>query len=173
MNPTPAPLLGILILLVVLYRDFQKAAITAAPLVVGLTILIGGMGYAGVPFGIATSLFVAVAIGVAIDFSIHFVHAYRLHSVRSGARGDLRVDHAAALQATFASAGRAIRWNAITLALGLAVLGFSELKPNRNLGLLLVAAICVCYAITLLALPRLLRIGSSSKPLSDQRVDAA
>jgi predicted RND superfamily exporter protein len=157
-------LLGVFALLFFLYRDLRRASITATPLLVGIVILVGGMGYVAIPFGIATSLFVAVTIGVAIDFSIHFVHAYSLHSALPMPHGGSRVDHETALRATFVSAGRAIRWNAVVLALGLAVLGLSELKPNRNLGLLLVAAISVCYAITLFALPRLLRIGTDSDP---------
>ena len=43
------------------------------------------------------------------------------------------------------------------LALGIAVLGLSGLKPNASLGLLLAAAMLVSYAATIALLPALLR----------------
>ncbi len=157
-------IVGVFVLLVILFRDLRVALATVAPLLLGIPILVGGMGYTGIPFGIATSLFVAVTIGVAVDFAIHFIHAYFSHrpphepEVAGVDYPRASVDHDAALGVAFDSAGRAIRWNAIVLALGLSVLSFSELKPNRQLGMLLVAAITLCYAATLLALPFLLRL---------------
>lgn len=141
---------GVFLLLWVFLRSVRAAGVTVAPLVCALPILLGGMGFAGVPLGIATSLFTAVTIGVAIDFAIHFTHAYRRHrsSNRAGSRGPSE-----ALEATFASAGRAIRWNAAVLGIGLATLALSGLKPNRTLGLLLAAAMALCYATTVLLLP--------------------
>ncbi|MEE8576810.1 MAG: outer membrane lipoprotein-sorting protein, partial [candidate division Zixibacteria bacterium] len=50
----------------------------------------------------------------------------------------------------------AIRWNAVVLLLGFCALSFSVLRPDRELGILLAAAIAVCYLMTLLLLPRLL-----------------
>ncbi len=140
---------GVGLLLVVAFRGLGAAAVVMAPLLSGIAILLGAMGYAGIPLGIATSMFVAVTIGVAVDFAVHFSHAYR-----RGRRAGLA--HEPALTATLASAGRAIRWNAVILALGLSVLALSALKPNRSLGLLLSTAMITCYGTTLVLLPRLL-----------------
>ena len=74
-----------------------------------------------------------------------------------------RVD-AAAAERMLESAGRAVRWNAIVLALGFLVLTLSALKPNHSLGLLLSASMCVCYTVSLLLLPWLLRNGRSQGP---------
>lgn len=52
--------------------------------------------------------------------------------------------------------GTVLKWNATVLALGFLVLTQSSLSPNFNLGLLLSAAILLCYASALLFLPRLL-----------------
>jgi predicted RND superfamily exporter protein len=58
---------------------------------------------------------------------------------------------------SLATAGRAVRWNAVVLGLGFLVLTFSALPPNRVLGLLLAAAMLAAYLMTVLLLPRLLR----------------
>ncbi len=142
-------LAGVFLLLVVLSRSVRTAAVTITPLAAGIPIVLGFMGYAEVPLGIATSMFIAVTIGVAVDFAIHFSHAFSRHR-----RAGLGAERA--LEATLASAGRAIRWNTVILGIGLSVLALSGLKPNHSLGLLLAAAMATCYGTTLLLLPALL-----------------
>lgn len=140
---------GVALLLWISVRSVSLTAALLVPLAAGIVLLLGVMGYAGLPIGIATSMFTAVTIGVGVDFAIHFEHAYRRERARA-------TDPEPLLLSTFASAGREIRWNAWVLAGGLAVLGSSALGPNRSLGLLLAAAMLVCYAATFLLLPALL-----------------
>jgi predicted RND superfamily exporter protein len=140
---------GVALLLWISLRSLAAAAVAIAPLLAGAPMLLGAMGYAGIPIGVATSMFLAVTIGVAIDYALHFCHAYR----RERCAG---MGAEAALDATLACAGRAIRWNAGTLSLGMLVLMLSSLAPNRSLGLLLAAAMTTCYLTTLTLLPLLL-----------------
>ena len=99
-------------------------------------------------------------VGVGVDFALHIQHMYTRE--REGG-----VAHAAALAATLAKAGRAIRWNVGVLAVGFSVLALSELAPNRALGILLGLAMGVCYAMTLLLLPQLLRL--TTRPTQVER----
>lgn len=142
-------LLGIALLLLATLRSLAKAALVMAPLAAALPLLLGAMGYLGVSLGIATSMFSALALGVGVDFALHFQHAYERAS--RGGRS-----HEDALRESLRTSGRAIRWNATVLGLGFLVLCGSELKPNHSLGFLLSAAIAACYAMTLLLLPALL-----------------
>ncbi|MFQ5416173.1 MAG: RND family transporter [Myxococcota bacterium] len=142
-------MVGIVALLFVLSLDLPLALATIAPLASAIVIVLGAMGYAGIGLGIATSMFTALALGVGVDFGIHFLHAYR-RAQRAGC------DHEAALVQTLRTSGRAIRWNATVLGLGFLVLTLSALKPNHGLGLLLCASMFGCYATTLLLLPRLM-----------------
>jgi hypothetical protein len=112
--------------------------------------VLGGMGLLEVPLGIATSMFATLTVGVGVDFGIHFLHSYR----RERAAGS---SDAEALIATGRQAGAALRWNALVLTLGFAVLSLSSLKPNHSLGFLLAAAMLACYVATLIFLPRLAR----------------
>jgi len=122
-----------------------------APVLAATLLLFAGLGYAGVPLGIATSMFAALNLGAGVDFAVQYVYAYRRER-RAG------LDHVAAVTATLRTTGRGLRWNAVVLALGIAVLTLSSIKPNQSLGMLLALAILVSYAITLALLPELLRL---------------
>jgi len=56
-----------------------------------------------------------------------------------------------------AGTARSLRWNTIVLSVGLLVLSLSGLRPNRILGILLSATVALCYGMTLLLLPLLMR----------------
>ncbi len=132
-----------------LFRRVADMLICLVPVVASIILILGGMGYAGMPLGIATSMFASLAVGVGVDFAIHVLERYRLER-RSGS------DHELALSATFEKTGRGIAWNAIVLAGGFLVLNLSGLKPNHSLGILLASAMVVCYAATFMLLPRIL-----------------
>ena len=143
-------LLGVALLLWATLRSAATAALVIAPLAAALLFLLGAMGTFDVSLGIATSMFSALALGVGVDFALHFHHAYE--RARRNGQG-----HDPALAESSRTSGRAIRWNATVLSLGFLVLTASALKPNHSLGVLLSAAIATCYAMTLLLLPSLLR----------------
>jgi predicted RND superfamily exporter protein len=132
-------------------RSLCWTVVVMAPVLGAILLLFAGLGYAGVPLGIATSMFAALNLGAGVDFAVQYVYAYRRER-RAG------LDHPAAVNATLGTTGRGLRWNAIVLALGIAVLTLSSIKPNQSLGTLLALAILVSYASTLALLPELLRL---------------
>ena len=143
-------LVGISLILFLVLRRPAYVVIILAPILAAAGLVLGAIGYLGLPLGIASSMFLALAVGSGTDFSLHFFHAYR-EARASGA------EHAAAVGRSLATAGRAVRWNAVVLGLGFLVLTLSSLPPNRVLGSLLAAAMLAAYLMTVLLLPRLLR----------------
>ena len=142
-------------LITFLYGFSRSSLAVMLPVITATFFVFGCMGYAGLPLGIATSMFASLTLGVGVDFGSHLLHTFRHQSHR---QPDVR----RALTATWATAGKAIRWNAAVLTTGFLVLTFSALRPNHSLGLLLVAALASSYAMTLLLLPSLLgRSGSN------------
>ncbi len=148
-------LASIALVLVLFYgrgvAGLRRAGVAMVPVVAATLFVLGCMGALGVPLGIATSMFASLTVGVGVDFGIHFLHRYRTE--RSAGSSD-----ADALAATARKTGAALRWNALVLAIGFAVLGLSSLRPNHSLGLLLAGAMLACYVATLLLLPRLARL---------------
>ncbi len=142
-------LAGVALLLAILWASPIRAAAAMVPLLAGSAVLVGVLGYIQLPMGIAASMFIAVTIGVAVDFSLHFTHAYGLKRRCGLMPGQT-------LESAWKQSGRAIRWNAAVLSLGFLVLSLSALKPNHTLGLLLAAAVTACYLATLAFLPWIL-----------------
>jgi predicted RND superfamily exporter protein len=149
-------------------RSLRWTMVVMAPVLGATLLLFAGLGYAGVPLGIATSMFAALNLGAGVDFAVQYAYAYR----RERRQG---LDHAAAVTATLRTTGRGLRWNALVLAFGIAVLTLSAIKPNQSLGMLLALAILVSYASTLALLPELLRwvAARGSRALHPPRQGAA
>jgi len=125
------------------------------PVLASAVLVLGGMGWLGVHLGIASSMFTALTLGVGVDFALHSVSNY------SARRHEAALSHRAAIAAVWNSTGRALRWNSLILAAGFLMLANSALKPNRQLGFLLAAAMLAAYLATLVFLPGLLaRLGT-------------
>src|SRR5262249_38192978 len=120
------------------------------PAAAAVVVALGAMGQAGVPLGIATSMFASMTGGVGADVGIHLVHQYR----RERADGRGTVD---AVAATIDRVGTAVGWNCLVLAGGFLVLALSALRPNHSLGVLLAAAIVVSCGGAMMFSPGLLR----------------
>lgn len=140
----------IALMLLIAFRSLRWTAVLMAPVLAATLLLFAALGYAGVPLGIATSMFAALTLGAGVDFALHYVHAYRRER-RAGR------PHDEAVLATLRTAGRGVLWNAVVLACGFSVLAVSTIKPNASLGLLLAAAMLVSYATTVGLLPEILR----------------
>lgn len=147
----------IVALLLVAFSRRLSSLWALAPVLASSGGLFGLMGSTGIELGIATSMFASLAIGVGVDFGIHFMHRFELE------RG-AGLSNEAATRATFAKVGRALFWNTATLSAGFLVLVASSLKPNHTLGLLLAAATLFCLMSSFLFLPFLLRGRARKRP---------
>lgn len=146
----------ILLTLLVAFRSLRWTTIAMTPVLAATLLLFATLGYAGIPLGIATSMFAALTLGAGVDFALHYVHSYR----RERGAG---LPHDDAVQATLHTAGRGLLWNALVLAFGFSALAFSAIKPNASLGFLLAAAMLTSYATTVVFLPEVLRWSSAKK----------
>ena len=124
---------------------------------VGIFAVIGGVGAVSLmshAFDVSTyasNVVTLVGLGIAIDYSLFIVTRYREELARDG-------NSARALSVTMATAGRAIAFSGMTVALGLAGLLFFTGTSLVSMGAAgaIVVAISVVYALTLL--PALLAI---------------
>ena len=87
------------------------------------------MGFLDIPLNTTTALLSSIAIGIGIDYAVHFLEQYRHYAKTAGNR-------LVAAQKTMAHSGRAIIYNAIVVIAGFLVLLFSVFPPNRELGAL-------------------------------------
>ena len=122
-------LIIVILLLSLMYRNFKIGLIGAVPITITALISFGIMGFLNIPLNTTTALLSSIAIGIGIDYAVHFIEQYRHNA--SSSDNQLLV-----AQKTMAHSGRAISYNAIVVIAGFMVLLFSVFPPNRELGAL-------------------------------------
>jgi predicted RND superfamily exporter protein len=99
------------------------------PIIITAVISFGIMGFLGIPLSTTTALLSSIAIGIGIDYAVHFLEQYRTNAAETD-------NKMVAAQKTMAHSGKAIIFNAIVVIAGFLVLLFSVFPPNRELGAL-------------------------------------
>ncbi|MCB1724680.1 MAG: MMPL family transporter [Chromatiaceae bacterium] len=139
-------IVGIVSLLFVTLRAGVIAlAITLYPIVM----LFGVMGWAGIPLDAATSMIAAIAAGVGVDHTLHFMVRYNRHCA-GGA------DACEALVRTVRDEARPIVAATLALASGFAMLAWSEFPPIRWYGVLTAMTMLSTAVATFVLAPVLL-----------------
>jgi predicted RND superfamily exporter protein len=142
-------LLGSLAIITLLTRSLARGLLCLVPCGLAVTINFGVMGFAGMPLGVATSMFSAMAIGIGDDFAIHLVERYRAACAQGATAMEAIVD---AVQVT----GPAIIVDALAVGAGFGVLILSQVPANARLGGMLVLSMASSLAATLFLLPAMI-----------------
>ncbi|MCZ7582682.1 MAG: MMPL family transporter [Deltaproteobacteria bacterium] len=142
---------GVLLMLIILFRSLGYASLGMIPLAVTVTTNFAVMVITGIPLNMGTALIASVIIGVGVDYSIHFIHRYRLESERKDSL-------AATVDATMATSGRAIFFNAFSVGGGFAILLASSFLPLVYLGVLLPLVMVVNALAALCVIPAFLNL---------------
>jgi hydrophobe/amphiphile efflux-3 (HAE3) family protein len=121
----------VLVVLIVgmIFRSFSKGVYATIPIIATILVLFGFMGFTGIPLDIATVLVGSIALGIGIDYSIHFISGFNSHLKENG-------DAEKAIEKTLLTSGKAIIINVSSVAAGFLVLLFSQIVPLQNFGLL-------------------------------------
>ncbi len=122
-------LLLIILLLSLMFRNFRIGLIGTVPIMITAFIGFGVMGFLGIPLNTTTALLSSIAIGIGIDYAVHFLEQYRMNAKKTGDKLQTAIY-------TMNHTGRAISFNAIVVIAGFLVLLFSAFPPNRELGAL-------------------------------------
>ncbi len=118
----------VFVLLLIMFRNFKVSIIGTVPILVTAVISFGIMGWLDIPLNSTTALLSSIAVGIGIDYAIHFIEQYRVNSKLG--------DKLLASKITMAHSGKAILFNAIVVIAGFLVLLLSVFPPNRELGFL-------------------------------------
>lgn len=110
----------------------------------------GLMGWLGIPLSIATSLIASVAIGLAVDDTVHYLVRYNREF-----RKDLDKDRA--LRDTIRHVGKPIIHTTLIIGLGFSILVFSNFQPTALFGMLMVVTMITALVGDLVLLPSLMR----------------
>ena len=119
----------VIVLLSLMFKNFKLGLIGAVPIIITALISFGTMGFLNIPLNTTSALLSSIAIGIGIDYAVHFIEQYRNNALKSD-------NKQLVAQQTMAHSGRAIIYNAIVVIAGFLVLLFSVFPPNRELGAL-------------------------------------
>jgi predicted RND superfamily exporter protein len=142
-------LIAVFIIIALSNRSFLAGWIGIAPLSISILINFAVMGFLGIKLNIGTSMVASVSVGIGIDYTIHYIEAYK-REYRSGRKDFLR--------RTFATSGKAIIINAVSVGAGFAVLLFSQFNMLADLGLLIALTMGTSALISLTVIPVLLSL---------------
>lgn len=137
------------LVLMVLLRSIGGGLASMIPNLFPLVVVFGGLGWLGIKVDIGIMMTASVALGVAVDDTIHFVTWFR-RGLRSGlARFDAAID-------AYERCGVAMVQTTLIAGLGLAVFAFSTFTPTQQFGWLMVTILAAALVGDLVLLPALL-----------------
>ncbi|MCH2203522.1 MAG: MMPL family transporter [Fuerstiella sp.] len=140
---------GIFLCMTVAFRSLRIGLISLFPNIFPVALLLGSLGWTGVPVNIGTAMIASVSMGLTVDSTIHYIFAFER------ARRVCNVPEA--LQRAHVGAGRAVVFAHLALIAGFAVLTASRFIPLVYFGgLMSLSMFCGLFG-DLVLLPLLLR----------------
>jgi len=140
----------IFILCLIMFRRLADAARAILPVSMAITVIYGIMGIFGLPLDIGTAITGSMALGIGVDFAIHYLYRYRYYEAQGLA-------HAHIVAHTNEDTGRALMFNALVVIGGFLVLMTAHLYPQVKLGVLIAGSMAICYMASCYLFPVLLK----------------
>ena len=150
---------SILLMFVMLFRRVSLSIVAILPNLLAACVVLGLMGWWGIPLDIMTITIAAITVGIAVDHAIHYIHRFQVEFVKHQSYRDTIV-------ACHGSIGRAIYYTALTITVGFSILAFSNFIPTIYFGLLTGLAMMVALISNLTLLAALLIIARPLGPAS-------
>jgi len=138
--------LGIFLMAAFLFRSFLAGFLTVIPVIATTLIVAGMVGWLAIPLDVSTVLAAGVAIGVGVDYAVHYIFRYSRECKQGMAQAE------ASLKAV-RTVGKAIVLNATVVTIGFLVLGLSQFPPHVKLGYFVSVYMVVACLAALLLLP--------------------
>jgi len=141
-------ILIIALLLVLIFRSFVSGLLGSLPLLFTVITLFGTMGWLGIKLDIGTAMLSSIAIGIGVDYTIHFFWRYR-YELGSGK------SHEEAIATTLTTTGRGITINAFSVMLGFVILFVSSFLTIKYFAFLIIFSVLLCLLCALILIPAL------------------
>jgi hypothetical protein len=106
------------------------------------------MGWLRIPLDLMTITIAAIAMGIAVDDTIHYIHRY-LEELQEAPAGK-------AIERSHGSVGYAMLYTSLIIILGFSLLAFSDFVPSVLFGLLTGFAMAMALIFALCLLPAML-----------------
>lgn len=149
------------LMMILLLGSVRIGLISMIPNLLPIILTLGLMGWLGLPLDLFTMLIGSIAIGLAVDDTIHFMHNYRRYHLETG-------EVYASVHKTLLSSGRAMLITTVVLATGFFLYLFSTMSNLFNFGLLTGFTIIMALFADFLLAPALMVQLHKSHLLADK-----
>ncbi|MGD9085641.1 MAG: efflux RND transporter permease subunit [Desulfobacterales bacterium] len=133
-----------------LFLSSKVGLIALVPNIFPIVINFGIMGWFGVELSMVTSLIASIAIGLAVDDTIHYL-------VRYNREFKTDLDEKRAIRETLTRVGRPVTFTTVTICVGFSILIFSSFKPTAIFGVMMVITSLAALVGDLIVLPSLIQ----------------
>ena len=140
----------ILLMFIVLFRNFKLALITLIPNIFSAAVVLGLMGIFSIPLDLMTITIAAISVGIAVDNSIHFVARFIDEFKLTNKYGQ-------SIDAATNNVGQAMFYTTIVITAGFLIMVFSNFVPTMYFGILTSTAMVTALIANLVMLPILLK----------------
>jgi predicted RND superfamily exporter protein len=138
----------ITVLMIALIGRLRMGLVSMIPNLSPIVVALGLMGWLGIPLDMFTLLIGTIAIGLAVDDTIHFMHNFRRYFEQTG-------DPHLAVQRTLQSAGQAMLFTTLVLVSGFLVYTQAYMNNLFAFGTLTATAIAVAFVADVTLAPAL------------------
>ncbi len=151
-------------LLMFVSRGVLAGLVAMLPNWLPVLVVFGGMGWLGFPVAIGSMMSASIALGVAVDDTIHFLMWFRVELDKTG---DRRLASLAAYRRCASPTLQA----ALISGIGLSLFAFSTFTPTKQFGLLMLTILLTGVVAELVMIPALLAgpLGHAFRPNRNRR----
>nr|MBF0221754.1 MMPL family transporter [Desulfobulbaceae bacterium] len=149
---------GIMLMFMVLFRSLSIALIAILPNLLPAAMVLGAMGFFGIPLDMMTITIAAISIGIAVDDTIHYIHRFMKEFKKDR-------NYRATMHRCHASIGKAMYYTSLTIIIGFSILVLSKFIPTIYFGLFTGFAMLAALLAALTLLPQLIIV---FKPLGPE-----
>ena len=153
--------LSILAMFLVLFRSLRLALIAILPNMLPALLVLGTMGWLGIPLDLMTITIAAISVGIAVDNTIHYIIRFRREFPEDR-------DYRATMWRCHGSIGRAMYYTSLTIVVGFSILMLSNFVPTFYFGLFTGLAMLTALVASLALLPALLL---TLRPMGEGKAD--
>lgn len=154
--------LGVItLIMMILLRSLKLGLIAMVPNLMPICFILGLMGFSNIPIDMNNLLIASIAIGIAVDDTIHFLHHFRIHFEANG-------NVETAIAASMGHSGRAMASTTVILMVGFFAYMAATMANIVRFGLLVGMTALMALLIDLIIAPALLRL-FYARPAAEQK----
>ncbi len=146
----------ITLMMVFLVGSLRLGTLCMLPNLAPIIITLGFMGWAGLEFNMFTMLIGSIAIGLAVDDTVHFVYNFRRYFIQAE-------EPVTAVRQTLQTTGRAMLTTTVVLTLGFFIFMFASMENLFNFGLLTGITLILALVADFFLAPALMTVLAQSR----------